>query len=129
MPQFALLQEVYAPFDVDLVWASWETPVAKWFTNHRWADGDDFNQAFQETKDNAAYMEGSRRGLREDLTVWIVNDITTINSDFKPSGVSYKYIHIFESNLLNAMLIVLVLPQLDDEARWHRHQAVCSDPC
>lgn len=77
---------MYNPFDISFEWASFETPLNKWFSEHKYYTGDSFNPTEGVTKANQLWMASTRRGNFEDLTVWIVNDIAVQNSDRNIAG-------------------------------------------
>lgn len=84
-----LLNQVYNPFGISFTMSSWETIVAKWFTDLKYVSGDGFDAVQPQTQANQAFMQGSRRGTFQDLNVWVINEITVINADRGVAGVSH----------------------------------------
>ncbi|KAH7024720.1 uncharacterized protein B0I36DRAFT_352925 [Microdochium trichocladiopsis] len=80
------LNQVYNPFGITFTMTNWETRVAKWFTNLQYVTGDSFDATWDETKQYQAYMQSTRLGSYKDLNVWVVDDITVINSDRRVAG-------------------------------------------
>ncbi|KAJ1329738.1 Pregnancy-associated plasma protein-A [Microdochium nivale] len=83
---FDFLNQVYNPFDISFVWASFKDPVNKWFSEHKYYTGDTFNPTEGVTKANQLWMASQREGGFEDLTVWIVNDIAVQNAETNIAG-------------------------------------------